>query len=205
MAFGLDAGQQIIKEPFLQVGTWTNPDTIGNGVVGNPTTLFTGDYLGYARQGTTNIGMTRAYAEARSGTPSIKINKSLIQKDLMITLEEFQYNGDIFEHSFGMYTQKAYTAAGWTGDLGWYGSDEPGGCTGTQFNGYMALTETVDCEPIGIAIWYGKVTTEDFSVAFSGTDFTSHALQIEAFNSPDFGVTGVDAQKHYGMWWRQTS
>lgn len=206
MAFGLNANQLVLKEAQLYVGTWTNPQTIGNGVVGDPESLFTGDAIGYAQQGGTVIGLTRTYAEALSGTPSIRVAKDLVTKNLSFTLNEFQFNADLFDHSMGLLVQAGYTAAGFTGDLGWIGSNEPGACSGASpFNGYLMKTETINCVPLKIAIWYGKPVTEDMSLTMSGTDYVTRALQIDAFVSPDFGTTTTDAQKHYGMIWLDNS
>lgn len=200
MAFDLNTGPFLLKEGLIQIGTWSTVTAIGTAGDGDPLNHFAGSNLAYFRQGTTTIEMPRSYAEARGFTPSIKLRKDLIQKDFNIMAEIFQYEIDLFELLEGMYVQAAYSGGGWDGDLGWIGSDEP-----TQPHyGYLITTALTDGTPFYIAMWYGKVTTEDPNVALSGTDYATINMRIEAFNHPDFDATGTDAQKHYGMWWLDT-
>ena len=201
MAFSLNTEPFLLKEGKIEIGTWTNPDQIGNGTIGDPTGQFSGNDLGWFQQGSTNIALNRTYAEARGGTPSIILRKDLTQKDFMINLALFQYDIDTLELAKGLYVQKAYSASGFTGDLAWIGSDEP-----TQpYYGYLITSALTDGTPFYIGMWYGKVTTEDISDTLSGTDYSVINAQLQAFPHPNFGSTASDAQKHYGIYWIDNS
>lgn len=203
MAFGLDTGPFLIQEGTWYVGTWTDPDTIGNGSVGDPAALFTGDPIGWFKQGTTTINLNRTYAEAKGLTPSVKLRKDLIEKTFMFNLQLFQYSADTMELFMGLYTQAGYSAAGFTGNLMWVGPWEDN-CVG-DFRGYLLRTQTTDCVPLNIAVWYGKVTTEDTTITLAGTDYATMPVKVEAFMSPAFTTSAADLQKSYGMIWQDNS
>ena len=141
--------------------------------------------------------MPRSFAEARGFTPSIKLRKDMIQKDLMIEVELFQWNKDVLNLALGTFTQGGYTAAGFTGDLMWLGSDQPQ----QGFNAYLISSELTDGTPFKIAMWQGLITTEDSAIALSGTEHATVKANIEGFNHPNFTATGLGAQKHYGLLW----
>lgn len=203
MAFGLDTGPFWLKEGLVEVGAWTNITSIGVAPSGDPVSVnWNGDELSYFRQGTTNVALTRSYAEARGFTPSVKLRKDLIQKDFAWNVEVFQYNADLMALARGLLTQAGYNSGvGFIADLSWVGSDEPV----QPFYGYLITSELTDGTPVRIAMWYGKNTTEDIGLALSGTDYATTAFQAEAFIAPGFDATGVDAQKHYGMYWIDNS
>jgi len=202
MAFGLDTNPFLLQEGTWYVGTWTDPDTIGNGSVGDPLDLFTGDPIGWFKQGTSSTNFARQYAEAMALTPGIKLRKDLTLKTFEMNLQLFQYSPDTLELFMGLYTQAGYSADGWTGNLMWVGPWEDN-CD-DDFRGYCLQSQLTDCTPFNTAIWYGKVTTEDTSIATSGTDYAILPIKVEGFQSPAFTTSAADLQKSYGLLWTES-
>jgi len=185
-----------LKEGILEKGTITAPENIGEVGNGDPNDSFTGgEDIGFFKQGTLNFGLTRTFAEALAGTPAIKVRKDLITKFMMISVEGFQLNAELMALDRGLLVSAGFDDSGFTGDLGFLGSDEP-----TQpFDAYRITTSQTDGTPLFIIFFEAKVTTEDVGLAFSGTEHVTTNIQIEAFPHPNFATTGVPAQKHYGV------
>jgi len=171
MSYGLSTDPFLLKEGNVYVGSFSSYPTSSTA---NPKDAFTGDILGYFKQGTINLSMPRAYAEARAGTPSKLLRKDLIQKDLMLEFDNFQFNNDILRLIMGTdFVQNSIESL----DLHYLGTDE----VQQDTNGFMIETALTDGTPLNIFIWEGKVTSEDMAIALSGTEHAIIAAKIEAF------------------------
>jgi hypothetical protein len=185
----------LLKEGVLESGVWTTPQLIGTDAI-RPDAKFTGTPLAYFRQGSLTIPVQRTYAEFMSGTPGVKIRKDLITKAFSLTVEIGQFDPDLFPILKGTNSQIGYavsTPSTQTWDLHHLGSDEP-----VQVAyGWLLRTFLTDGREFQVAIYSGRVTTEDAGITLSGTEHAVQNLTIEAF--PHSGFTASDAaQKHYG-------
>jgi hypothetical protein len=202
MSFGQNTNHFAIKEGTIKIGTWTTPNLIGDGSVGDPGSLFTGVYLGNFQQGTINIALNREFAEALSNTPAIILRKDLTRKMFYLECSIYEQNVDIWELCYGLFVQKDYSAAGWYGDIGKIGSDEPV----QPYYGYLIESQLVNGNAFNVGIFKGKVVTEDVSQTRSGTEHIVIPVRVDAFPDDDnFELTGVDAQKHYGVIWKEST
>jgi hypothetical protein len=179
MAYGKSASPFLLKEGVIWVGSYSSISYT------DPEANFTGDILGYHKMGTINFGLSRKYAEARSGTPSKIIRKDLIQKDFMIEFESFQVNVDLFKLLMGL---DQVNNAGLGLDNMFIGTDEP-----TQSNyGILVKGYLTSGKQFKAGMWYGKDTSEDISLKLSGTDYATTKAKFEAFESPN--ITTNDAR-----------
>ena len=196
MPYGADTGPFAIKEGTVSVGAIVAPETIG--VDGNdPLTKFTGDIISHIEQGSMNIGMSREYAEAWGNTPGQLLRKDLIKKTLMFEGNMYQVNSDLMALLWGMTVQAGYVGGAKTWDLGHYGPDEP--TQGT--NAFLITTKLTNGLNFYVALYTGKVTTEDISLVLDGAKHGVIPAKIEAF--PTASVT--DDTKSYGSFWKQTA
>lgn len=172
MSYGLEKNTLLLKEGDLYVGTFA---TYPVSTSANPTGggNFTGDKIGYFRNGSVNFSMPRAYAEFRAGTSSKRVRKDLIQKDFSLSITLVQYNNDTLQLAFGTYFLQN---AGDNLDLHYIGNDEP---IQTPM-GYYLDTQLVDGTPLQIGIWTGRVETEDIGIVLPGNDYAEVALMIGA-------------------------
>lgn len=196
--YGQNAEEFLLKEGILYVGTWNNPENIGADDM-RPEAHFTPDgIIGYTKMGTTVVTMPRAYAEARTGTPSIIVRKDLIQKDLGITIENFQFSAELTQLLKGANSQLGYATADpapevW--DIFHLGSDEPI----QNARGYLLKSFLTDGSPFQVAIYFGRILTEANDIALSGTDYAVQPTTITAFPHPNFtDAVANAAQKMYG-------
>lgn len=189
MAYGLNANPFLLKEAYPAIGTWLNPQSLTPAA--NPASSFTSNgILGYFRQGTEVVGISRQFATFISGTPGKIVRKDLVLKGFMLTFQMAQYNANLLALAQGLDVDTgAY-------DLAWIGSDEP-----TQtFNGYNVPGQLTDGTPFAIAMWYGKVTSEEVGWTYSGTEHSTYELKIEAFEHPNFtNPSNTNDQHNYGM------
>jgi hypothetical protein len=195
MAFSLQSGPFWLKEGTLEVGTVTNPQNIGQNNT-DPRTFFTGTPLGYIRQGTINISLTREFAEFIANTPGILIRKDLIRKQFALEFEVGQFDGDVMERLNATTSQKGYsvtTPSAQTWDLHHIGSDEPTLVEAA----YMLEATLTNGWPIIVMVYAGKMTAEDISKTLAGTDYAVNTGRIEAFVHS--GFTTAQADKHYGL------
>ena len=203
MAYGLSKLPFSLKEGEMKVGAWTDPDLIGGPTPDavDPTTKFSGDKIGYIKQGTINVGLTREYVEALAGTPAKIVRKDLTRKQYFLEFELFQINGDLMALALGMDTDVGYTGGAKTFTIGHVGPDEP-----TQSeNGYYIETQLTSGNNFYFAVYAGKVTTEDVSKTLAGTDYATTKVKVEAFPD-DANFTDADADlRSYGSWWEQTA
>jgi len=198
MAFGINSEPFLLAEGQLSIGTFLNPELVGtNGI--DPESLFTGDNLGWFKQGTCNITIPREFAEFPAGTPSILVRKDLTKKMFGIEVELGQFSADILELAKGTKTKRNHAVTSPSSkvvDLMWMGSDEPI----QPYYTWRLRTKLTSGRPLDLYIWHGKVTTDDIGLTLSGTEHATNKLKVEAFPHPNFDVFGADAQKHYGLW-----
>lgn len=188
MAYGKSNLPFLIKEGFVEIGIWTNPNALTPAT--DPNTAFTssGD-LGYFKQGSSKTDITRSYATFLAGTPGKKVRKDLVLKEFTLTFMLAQFNQDLLALAQGLDVDTgAY-------DIAWIGNDEP-----TQtFNGYRVTTALTDATPYYVAMWYGKNTSEQVGWALSGTEHGTFELKLEAFEHPSFTIpANVNDEHNYG-------
>jgi hypothetical protein len=195
MAFGLSNQPFALKEGLIEIGTWATISQIGvdaSDPLGHFSSL---GYLGYAKQGSLDLQLTRQYVEAISGTPGKLLRKDLIRKQFTWMSQQFQVNVDLWKVVEGLRVQAAYAVtspSAKTIDIGWIGSDEP-----TQLEyGFKITTALTDGTPFYIAIWNGKFTGEAIGKTLSGTDYATSEAKIEAFVNSTLADTD-----NYGMYW----
>lgn len=197
MAFGQSNEPFLLKEGTVEIGTVTNPELIGTNNT-DPLSFFSGDVLGYFRQGSTNIGINRTYAEALAGTPAIRVRKDLVQKDFSIQLNIFQYNADLMNLVMGLDVQAGYpitTPSVKTVDLAHIGHDEP--VQAAQKYGILLRTELTNGKPFFVLMYQGQNVSEDASLALAGTDYATPAINFQAF--PAASIT--NGRRDYGVFW----
>jgi len=171
MSYGLSTDPFLLKEGELYIGTYSSYPV---STTADPSDVFTGEKIGYFKQGTVNISMPRVYAEARSGTPSKLLRKDLTQKDLTMEAEFFQVNSDLLELLFG--TDYYHNVIDGLHNH-YLGSDEPE----QSVNGYLLIGTLTDGTPFKMGIWTGKITSEDNALALSGTDYATLKMKVDAF------------------------
>lgn len=201
MPFGENKQKVMLEEGSVFLGLFNNPHLIGTIGNGDPFSSFSGDNVGFFRQGTLAVTLPRSYAEFLARTPTLKVRKDLIRKDFLLNLEAAQMNADLMALAFGMRTQPNFSDGGFVGDLGWLGSNEPV----QPENGYLIVTRLTDGTPFYIAMWAGKVTTEDLGLTFPGTTHVGYNIKVESFQHNQFASSGTDAEKHYGLMWTDNS
>ena len=180
MSYGLSIDPFLIKEGNLFIGNFSSID------FNDPVSGFSGENLGYFKQGSIKIGLTRKYAEFLSGTPAIRVRKDLIQKDFSLEVEFAQYNKDLIKLLFGA----DLVQSGGLENL-YFGSDEPV----QGFYGYLLETELTDGTPFKIAMWHGKCTEENISTTLPGNDYGILKMRVDAFPHPSI----TDKNKAYGF------
>lgn len=201
MAFGLSTAPFLIKEGTMYIGTVTSPETIGTDAV-DPLTKFTGDPLGYIRQGSINIDISREYAEALASTPGIILRKDLIRKQFRFIGELFQVNADLLALVRGLRVQASYavtTPSAKTIDLAHIGPDEPTSAS-TRYAVWIQ-TALTNGKEFYVAMYSAQNTSEDISITLSGTDYSVSNISFEAF--PHASVT-ADTDLYGAMWIDQT-
>jgi len=172
MAYGQSNDPFLLKEGNIFVGTFASYPV---SATADPASVFSGDNIGYFKQGTVNITVPRNYAEFRSGTPSKLIRKDLIQKDLSVEAELGQWNSDLLKLLIGT---NLVTNPG-NFDNHFLGSDEPNGAS-TKY-GFRVVTERTDDVAFEIGIWNGISQAPDFAITLSGTDYATLKLTVTAF------------------------
>ncbi len=203
MAFAQDSEVLLIKEGVFKVGVFTNPQLIGTNAT-SPASFFTGDIIGFIKQGTISVNINRTFAEFKSSTPAIMIRKDLIEKTFTTTFESGQFDGDSIELLKGTNSQKDFNVTipgAETWDIHHMGSDEPV----QPAQGFLLDTLLTNGDRFLVAIYSGRVLGEDISIALSGTDYAITGGEVVAF--PDSNFTGVtdETQKHYGFLARRSA
>lgn len=193
MAYGYDEEQMLLKEPMtIEIGTWA-PGSIAPAT--DPATVFTGgDNLGYMERGSFSQEIVRAFAEFRQGTPSKRIRKDIIQKDLTYVAMLAQINGDLMTLVQGLDTETgAYI-------IGHIGSDEPAPTT----NGFLASTTLVDTTTtFGMGMYSGRVVSENVGISPTGDAHITYEFRAEAEEDAYFVTTPNDL-RNYGLEWLST-
>lgn len=173
MSYGLSSDPFMLKEGTLYVGTYASYPITASA---DPASVYTGDNIGYFRMGTINVNIPRSFSEFRSNTPSKRVRKDLIQKDLNLECELGQWNSDLLQLIFGT---TLVTNAG-NFDNHFIGSDETTGSPGTTAYGYRLVTSRTDGVAFEIGIWTGRCYSESPSLTLSGTDYATLMLTVEA-------------------------
>jgi hypothetical protein len=197
MATALNSETFLLKEGTLSVGTWTNPEDIGTNAT-SPLSFFSGNPIGYVKQGTINIDIPREYAEFLNNTPGILIRKDLIRKQFAIEGENGQFDGEVTSLLKNTNSQLSYAVtipSAQTWDLMHMGSDEPV----QSAQGFLLETELTNGDIMLIGIYAGRLLTEDNSIALSGTEHAVQPFRIDSFVHPGFDGVTDEAQKHYGL------
>lgn len=199
MAYGKSKTEQRLNEGELFIGVVTDPSTIGDGSTGNPKDLFTGESLGFIKQGTLNPTLARQLSMLYSDTPSELVRVDLIQKDWSVECELTQYNADILKLTTQAFAQIGYTNGSYIGDLIHIGTEEDV-CSQDVFFALMLLTQRVDCKEIGM-LWYSAInTTESISFQVS-QEHGSIAFKAMSTPDPDFSTDYPDTTKNQGLIW----
>jgi hypothetical protein len=192
MSYGQNKEEMLLKEPVIWVGSVTAPDTIAT--ILDPLSLFTVVPLGYSMQGSLTINMNRTYAIAKSGTPQFILRQDLVEKTVGLTTSLFQFNQDLLQLALGL-----RSVTNGLKKFNHIGFDEP--IPPQQC--YLLKGKRVDGSLMYIAFWSAQVTTEDLSIAFSGTEHATIPFTLTAF--PDFTNftlnEGNDDQDCLGTWW----
>lgn len=199
MSYGFNSNKFLIKEGTIQVGTWTTPHLIGTNNT-DPLQYFSGNVLGYFKQGTLKPMLNRNFAEFLANTPGILVRKDLIRKQFHFDLELAQFNADTLALAMGTYQIAGYsitTPTIKTVDLNFFGSDQPV----QNPLGYLITTATVDGKAFYMAGWSMVNTSEDVSPTLSGTAHATIKCKFEAFPSLDFAGLPTENQQHYGLYW----
>lgn len=201
MAFGVNDQETILNEGKLYIGTWMNPNTIGNGTTGDPKALFVGEEIGIIKKGTLNPQIARALAKLYRDTPGELQRADITQKDYMIECEIQQYNADLIELLTRAITQKNYQGTADSGiyDINHIGTQEDN-CTTSPNFGLMILRQRQDCKEIGMAMYNGIMTSESISFQVAD-DYLSLAFKAEATPHPDFAETFPGTGKNLGSMW----
>ena len=146
------------KEGLIKLGVWTSPQLIGTDTT-DPLNRFAGDDLGFFRQGSLNVGLTREYAEFLAGTPGILARKDLIRKQFFVELMAAQFNADLLKLLRGLNVQAGHavtTPSAKTLDLAFVGSDEPS----QPRDGYLIETTLTNGKPLFIATNKEKIKVD---------------------------------------------
>lgn len=190
MAYGLNSEVLILKEGFIDIGTYANFATISpsNAL----TTHFTSDgNVGYFKQGSSKIEINRKYADFIAGTPGKHIRMDLVLKEFLMTFSFAQFDADRLALAQGLDVETGLY------DLAWIGSDEPGGTvTPTGFNGYLLYTALVDAQPFYVAGWYMKNVSEAVGWTLSGTEHGTYDIKLMAFEAPYYQQNPDDTHNY---------
>lgn len=200
MAFGLDSGPFWLKEGFLYVGDWDTPELIGTDST-RPEEHFTGDQIGYIKQGTTTINMARTYAEFKAGTPAEMVRKDLVEKTFGIQFELGQFGKELFQLLKGTDSQLDYAVtipSTETWHIHHIGPDEE---VQTP-RGYLLKAKLTNDQLIQVAIYYGRVLSEDNNIVLAGTDYAVQAGMVTAFRHPNFVGEGTELRCYGGVFHR---
>ncbi len=198
---GQQKSQMQIRQAEVLSGIWNNPITMGDGVVGDPATLFTsGGSLGYIQNGSFKNSILREFAEVLSGNPKKLVRKDLTRKQMIIEAMLQQFNAETMNLATNSFTEADYVnvAADFLGDLILHGTEEES--CGDVFNGYMIIGQLVDCTPFGIGVYAGIQTAEDVSLEYGDTHVVM-PVKIEATPHPDFPDTQDGQKRSLGLWW----
>lgn len=181
MAYGLNKDEFWIKEGSLYVGSYSAIS------YNDPASNFSGDNIGYFKQGSTSFPISREYAEALAGTPAVLVRKDLTRKMMGIETDLFQVgNKDLLT----LVMNTDINVSG-TNENHFLGHDE----NTPSFYGFLLDATLVDGSAVKIGIWYGQVTTEDLTLALSGTEHATIHLKVEAFPHPDI----TNEKRDYGF------
>lgn len=197
MALGRDKNPFLLREGNLFVSVANDPTQIGISDV-HPDAYFDFIEVGYFKMGSTKWNQPVKFAEARVSTPSIIIRKDMIQQDWGFEMDSFQFNISNIELIRGLYTIKNKVIATPTSmlvDMAFVGSDRPT----PPFYTYKIESSLTDGTPLKAYFWYVQNTTEDLTLALSGTEHAVQKLKGEGFPHPSFGTSTADTWKHYGL------
>jgi len=193
--YALNSGPFLLKEGYVEIGLWTDPQDIAPAV--DPNLSFTSDgIIGYFEQGTSKVALDRTYAEFLAGTPGKTVRMDLTLKKFSIEFMMAQFEAQTLALAQGLDVEDGNFT------LGWIGNDEPVdpqfGVHG--FNGYRITTALTDGNPFYIAVWYGKDVSEAVGWELAGTKHGTYKLLVRAFEHPNFtDPTDADDTHNYGM------
>jgi len=197
--FTFNDEKMLIKEGYMYLGEVVDPVNIGQPGDGDPLAHFNSfGPVGYTQQGTTSTVINREYATPVFNTPGVDIRTDLTRKEVMINFSSFQIDPNIWELNEGMYVIRDYTANGFTGDIGFIGSDEP-----TQRR-YAVLLETtlVDGTKYSNLFYSARVMSANVGEERSGTEHVTRPVEMRCFPHTDFNLGEPDeAIRSFGCKW----
>jgi len=199
MAYGFDSQVFLLKEGFLQIGDWPDISLITPAT--DPALQFNSDGdVGYFKQGSSKIEISRQYAEFIAGTPGKSIRMDLVLKKFTMTFSFAQFDTDRLALAQGLEIEPGLF------DIAWIGSDETGGTISpTGFNGYLLYTQRTDGTPFNVAQWYGKNVSENVGWALSGTEHGVYDIVLRAFEAPHFQTNTNDVRNYGAIFFDNTS
>lgn len=195
--YGRDQGQALIQEGTLYIGSYPNPETIGNGIVGNPSSAFVADGdAGFFKQGSFKKTIQRTLVEMLSGTPAQLVRKDIIRKDDIWEVDFYQQNIDLWALLFQDYVLKGYNAGGWIGDIAFEGTQEDN-CN-KPLIGLLLVTQLQNCKEVLFGQYNANISTETVDTVL-GTQYTVTHGKFQARPHPNFGQSFNEQKQSLGF------
>lgn len=192
MAYGLNKSKLVIFEPEAFIGTWNNPQLIGDAV--NWEDRFLSPVrLGYQARGTTVIDLSDTRAEPLTSTPAYLLVSDLTRRMFSFTMANFQMAADWFELLFGLQVVRNVASVGVNGAQVWniafVGHDEPLRAEVSV----LLRGKTREGKELSFAHWKSIVTSKDKKFTYSGDNHITVNLEFTATVDEQFAQIGANA------------
>jgi len=178
MSYGKNEENLVIKGADIYIGTIDGSE------------VFTGDHIGYYKQGEGGITFSKEFAEALFDTPASLIDKSLVRKTVAANISLFQHDpewyaniigGTLIDHPTDPTKYRLY-----------FGPDEPvKSSVAFRFD-----FETIGGDAFSCYLRKCKFLSDTIEIPIAGTEHAVLPLMIEAFEDK----TITDRTKAYGWW-----